>query len=297
MRKAVIDLGTNTFNLLIAEWVGEEINVVYTDKEAVALGMGGINQQILTQEAMERAVHCLKLFRQTCDALEVTKIRAIATSAVRDATNNRFFCEWVYYETGIFIEIIDGLREAHFIYAGISYSHDFSQNGLVMDIGGGSTEFILAGPYGLKKTASFNIGVSRMIQSFDFQDPLSQEDIFNIERYLAENTQSFFENLCVDVLIGASGSFETFYELAHRHSYPKGLTTTELSFGKFEEILEEVIQSTQSQRDENPFIIPIRKKMAPIAAVKTRWVARCIQAKRLIISPCALKEGVLMEMK
>ncbi len=297
MRKAVIDLGTNTFNLLIARWFNNEIHPVYSTKEGVALGMGGILKNEISPDAMDRAIECLKKFRQICDALEVTEIKAIGTSALRDAQNKSIFFERVYSETGIFIEVISGLREADLIWKGISYSHTFTEKSLIMDIGGGSTEFILSGDRGIISAASFNIGVSRILQAKKFQDPLSHEDIEHIELFLENNTNTFFESLEVQTLIGASGSFETFYEIGHNCNYPSGFSTQNLPFEKFLEILNYLIKSSQAERDDHPFIIPIRKKMAPIAAVKTRWVVNKIKANKLVISPCSLKEGVLLEME
>lgn len=297
MLKAVIDLGTNTFNLLVARWYNNQLESVFSTKEGVALGMGGILNNEISPEAKERAIECLKKFRKICDSLEVTEIRAIGTSALRDAKNNRTFCEQVYAETGIFIEIVSGLREADLIWKGISYSHTFTSRSLVMDIGGGSTEFILASERGILQTASFNIGVSRILQARNFQDPMNIDDIRYIEEFLENNTQAFFETLQVDTLIGASGSFETFFEMHNKVNYPQGFSTQTMPFDQFITILEELIKSTQAERDHNPFILPIRKKMAPIAAVKTRWVVQKLKAKNLIISPCSLKEGVLVEME
>jgi exopolyphosphatase / guanosine-5'-triphosphate,3'-diphosphate pyrophosphatase len=296
MRIAVIDLGTNTFNLLIADWINCKIHQVYTTKVGVALGMGGILKNEISVDAMNRAIECLKNFKHVCNELEVRELYAIATSAVRDAHNKDIFCERVCRETGIFVEVVSGLREAELIWKGISYSHHFTEKSLIMDIGGGSTEFILSGDRGIISSASFNIGLSRIFQARNFQDPLSNEDIQMIEQFLEKNTNSFFGNLNVDIIIGASGSFETFYEMWNHCRYPEGFSTQHIPFDKFMNILNILINSKEVERDQHPFIIPIRKKMVPIAAVKTRWVVNKIRARKLIISPCSLKEGVFVEM-
>lgn len=295
MNKAVIDLGTNTFNLIIASVSNRNIEVKYTTKEGVALGMGGINDGYIHEDAIQRAVSCLKHFKQACDEWNVSEIKAIGTSAIRDAKNGQAFQKLIEKETGITIEIIDGLREAALIYKGISYTCPFEKRSVIMDIGGGSTEFIIADKNGMENAVSLNIGVSRIFQLFKFQDPLNQTDIWQIEHYLERESQGFFDDKQVDVLVGASGSFETFYELTHNTSYPHGFETQTLVFDTFLQTLESIIHSTQAERDVNPFIIPIRKKMAPIAAVKTRWVIRKLGVKSLVISPCSLKEGALLE--
>jgi exopolyphosphatase/guanosine-5'-triphosphate,3'-diphosphate pyrophosphatase len=293
MRRAVIDLGTNTFNLLIAD-IGEgAFTLVHTEKDGVALGMGGINEGYLSDDAFERGINALKKFKIRCDHFGVMAIRAIGTSALRSAANAKSFISTVKQETGIEVEIVSGLREAELIYKGVKWSYDFKDPGVIMDIGGGSTEFIFADRNGLNDLISLNIGVSRIYQQFQCQDPLSETDIWNIEQWLEERAEGFFEGKQADLLIGASGSFETFYELIHFEAFPEKIRSVEVSFDELITSIDQIISSTQAERDRNEWIIPIRKKMAPIAAVKTRWVIDKLGIKRVIISPCSLKEGAL----
>jgi exopolyphosphatase/guanosine-5'-triphosphate,3'-diphosphate pyrophosphatase len=95
-------------------------------------------------------------------------------------------------------------------------------------------------------------------------------------------------------LIGASGSFETFYELIYNECFPSKLKAMELSLPHLMQHLNHIIASTQEERDRNEWIVPIRKKMAPIAAVKTKWIINKLGIERTFVSPCALKEGALM---
>lgn len=294
MRKAVIDLGTNTFNLAIADVENNLIQLVHSEKEGVAIGMGGINDKLLSADAVERAIACLERFKNRCDAFQVAKIEAIGTSAIRDASNKQAFLKSVKDATGIEIDVINGIQEANLIYQGIAYTYNFESPSLIMDIGGGSTEFIAANSKGIKDLISLNIGVSRIFQLFSFSNPMSAEDILNVENYLEAHEHDFFDRINCQTLVGASGSFETFYELVHQTAYPKGYEIQELDFKEFESILEWIISTSQSERDLNDFIIPIRKKMAPIAAIKTRWVIKKMKANRIVISPCSLKEGVLL---
>lgn len=293
MRKAVIDLGTNTFNLLIADISDDKFVLVHTEKDGVALGMGGINDGYLSDDAFDRGINAIKHFKQQCDQFKVIEIHAIGTSALRSAFNADDFIASVKRETGIEVEIVSGLREAELIFKGVSWSYDFADPGVIMDIGGGSTEFIFADKNGVHDLISLNIGVSRIYQQFQCQDPLSEADIWNIEQWLEERAQGFFEGKQADLLIGASGSFETFYELIHLEAFPEKIKSVEVSFTELMESIDQIIGSTQAERDKNQWIIPIRKKMAPIAAVKTRWVIKKLGVKRVFISPCSLKEGAL----
>jgi exopolyphosphatase / guanosine-5'-triphosphate,3'-diphosphate pyrophosphatase len=95
-------------------------------------------------------------------------------------------------------------------------------------------------------------------------------------------------------MIGSSGSFETFWELAHLQEFPKESKIFEIEKTVFEETLHQTIRSTRKERDVNPFILPIRKIMAPITAVKTLWLMEKLKTEKIYISPFSLKEGALL---
>jgi exopolyphosphatase/guanosine-5'-triphosphate,3'-diphosphate pyrophosphatase len=291
MRRAVIDLGTNTFNLLIADTQTRQ--VLFQTKEGVAIGMGGINEKRLSPAAIQRAFEALQKFKDKCDALEVNAIRAIGTSAMRDATNANELIEKVATELKISIEVISGLQEAELIYKGVALSHTFDEPALIMDIGGGSTEFIVADLKGPILAHSFDIGVSRLFQLFDYQDPLSIQDIERVENYLNQHCAHFFKQQLPKVLIGASGSFETFYELMAQAVFDPQGAAVQVEASEFKFMLDHIIASTQAERNANPHIIEIRKRMAPLAAIKTRWVLKIAQIEHIYISPYSLKEGAL----
>jgi exopolyphosphatase/guanosine-5'-triphosphate,3'-diphosphate pyrophosphatase len=233
-------------------------------------------------------------FKKICDNFGVELIHTYGTSAIRDAKNQSEFLKQVLDSTGIIITVMSGREEAHLIHQGIQYSHKFSKDSIIMDIGGGSTEFILANASGVIDLVSLNIGISRIFQFFTFNDPMTDSDIEVVENYLEQNSEGFFNNKRCDLLIGASGSFETFYELIYKKPFSKLYKTHSLDFTLMLELLDTIIYSTRAERDINPFIIPMRKKMAPLAAIKTRWVIRKMNIKEIIVSPCSLKEGGLL---
>jgi exopolyphosphatase/guanosine-5'-triphosphate,3'-diphosphate pyrophosphatase len=293
--KALIDLGTNTFNLMIADVDASGlIHVVHSEKEGVALGMGGIHENRLADDAIDRAVACLLRYKKQCDIHGVLSIRAIGTSAIRDAHNRAVLIDRVAIETGIHIEVITGLEEAQLIYRGVHQTMSFGDSAVIMDIGGGSTEFILADDQGLLSMESFNIGVSRIHQQFTFSDPMSKADILALEAYLESACGTYLRQLKTTKLIGSSGSFETFFELMHEKPFHAKGRAVEVDFSHFESMLEQIIASSQADRDENPHIIAIRKRMAPIAAIKTRWVLRQLAISHVFISPYSLKEGAMI---
>ena len=295
MRTAVIDLGTNTFNILIADVEGTNFKLVHTEKEGVALGKGGIHKNIISNDAFERGKKTLRHFNFVCIHYRVERINAFGTSALRGASNSKEFVDEVYDELGIKINIISGSKEAELIYNGVKLSYDFIKPAVIMDIGGGSTEFIFANNNGISDMISLDIGISRIYEHFKISNPAKKEEVFEVEKWLEETSDNFFDNKSEDILIGASGTFETFYELIFNKSFPNTKNSIELPFDKLLNELNLIIFSTITERDKNKFLIPIRKKLAPIAAIKTRWVLNKLKVKKVYVSPCSLKEGAMLE--
>ena len=163
-RIASIDFGTNTARLLIADYSQSgSFEQIYIEREIIRMG-GGFNRNTgLSSHAIQRGLSCLKRFSSVIKDYGVTTIRAVATSAVRDAINGRHFVESVLLQTGIILEVIDGTREAHLTLAGV-------QTGLVsqldkfllFDIGGGSTEYTLVNGTDVCFSSSLPLGVVRL---------------------------------------------------------------------------------------------------------------------------------------
>lgn len=291
---AIIDLGTNTFNLLVVEIFNEKINRLFSTKTGVALGMGGINKNQISDDALLRAFDTLKNYKDIALSYQASEIFAFGTSAMRNASNAKDLVQQAKEKLNIQIEIITGAREAELIYKGVTSGYLIKYPTLIMDIGGGSTEFIYANETGIIKAKSFEIGVSRMFQLFECNDPFSENDCLKINAYLNEATGAFFDDIKTSQLIGASGSFETFYKIGYHKDFPDK-DYIKLPIEIAIQSLNDIIKSTQAERDLNPLIIPIRKKMAPFAAVKTKWLIEKMKITDIVISPFALKEGVMIE--
>lgn len=296
MRVAVIDLGTNTFNLLIADIHAKGFEIVHNSKEGVALGMGGINDQTIHPEAEKRAFQAFEVFQKRIEENRAEKVYGFGTSAIRDAKNGKVFVEHLMERFSFPIEIIDGKREAELIYKGVTWIHAIAKNSLIMDIGGGSTEFIRVDQSGNLQSCSLNIGVSRAFQLFEFSDPLSETDKLKLIEWFEENSEDLNHFAKSEVLIGASGSFETFYEMVHNEVFPSKMSSIHLSKVELDEILDWTLNSTLEEREQHPYIIPIRRKLAPIAAMKVKWILDKFAIEEVEICPFSLKEGVLREL-
>lgn len=293
MRGAIIDLGTNTFNLIVFEKNVSGLRKTLTSyKHPVNLGMGGINEKIISPDAEHRAFLALEDFLNTCRKFKVEKIAAFGTSALRDARNTPEFVEKAKELFGIDIQVISGMEEARLIFEGVRSVHKFSAPSCIMDIGGGSTEFIFVDQKGITGQGSFDIGVSRVIQQYDLTDPLSDEDITVITTFFDRVSQDYFKDKQATELIGASGSFETFYEMVTGN---EASTTRSLKipFKELHQALDYLIFSSTDQRKENNRIPEFRVPMIHVAALKTKWIMEKLKIKQCSISPASLKEGAM----
>lgn len=293
-RIAVIDLGTNTFNLLIAEVNQLKLEYIHSEKVAVLLGMGGINQDHITDDAMDRAKCALKQFKLKCKEKKVQTIEGIGTSALRGATNAQVLIDFAREELGIPVKIVSGLDEAKFIYQGVRLCHAIHHPTLIMDIGGGSTEFIHVDSSGFLNAISKDMGVSRIYQLLDKPEEYTQAHIPFITDYLNRQKCDFFDSTQASILVGSSGSFETIFEMVNKMDFPATGDSFELPIDLVMRELNWLISSTLEDRMNNQWIVAIRKKMMPIAALKMKWIIEHMNIQQIYVSPYSLKEGVFM---
>lgn len=296
MKGAVIDLGTNTFSLVIFEKEGTQQTVLHTDKSFVNIGEGGINFNRITEKAIARAQFAFTHFMDACRSYKITSenIRAFGTSALRSAENADEFIDDIQHKFNIKITIISGNQEAQLIYKGVRSIHPFTEDfSCIFDIGGGSTEFIFTQKEKLYSQKSFNIGISRIIQLFNLSDPLTTRDKEQIIQFLEEQTEGYFKTANCTALIGSAGSFETFYHLIFDRATYDENTTYQLPAEELKKTLKVLISSSFKERDKMHWIANYRKTMIHVAALKTKWVLNQLQVECFYFSPAALKEGVI----
>ena len=300
----VMDLGTNTFHLLIAGGAPTEIVEIEHVQDAVKLGEGGINKGFIQPAAFERGINCMKRFQALIAKHDVQRVRAIATSALRNAANGQDFINEVKAQTGIAIEIIDGDSEAAYIYKGVRAGGNLSKkNSLIIDIGGGSVEFIICNSEQVFWKQSFEIGAARLMDRFHRTDPIPPESITALTLYLEECLVDLFaatRNYRIDHIIGSSGVFESYAEIIE---FSKGNAfdlkkTKNYDFDKDEllAVIERLVQSSHQQRLAIKGILPIRIDMIVTASLLSRFVMDRLGVYSVAMSTNSLKEGVLADM-
>ena len=299
--KAIIDLGTNTFHLLIADVSDSSITVMEKLQIPVMLGRGGVHQNTLMDDAVLRAFEALADFKSIIDQYKPEVIKVVGTAAIRDALNGAEFLGEVKNRFGFDIEVISGQDEAQFIYQGVKAAlHPHIDAYLVMDIGGGSVEFILVKDGAPQWMHSFRAGASRLIQQFHISDPITVREIQLLEQYFSEIFAPLLQVCKVYqpiVLVGSAGSFETVIDIIVQDFeeliIPLTPNAAEVYEEQFMKCCEMLIHSTAMQRQQMEGMASFRIDMIVVAMLMTRWVMKQGNLKRLIVSQYALKEGLL----
>jgi exopolyphosphatase / guanosine-5'-triphosphate,3'-diphosphate pyrophosphatase len=297
---AVIDLGTNTFHLLLALINSDKFDTLYKEKIAVKIGQGGINEGYITEEAKERAFAAIEKFKYLIDQEGIKKTYATATSAIRNAKNGVEFTKEVFKRTGINIRIINGEQEADYIHYGVSKAVNFGkETSLIMDIGGGSIEFILCNNQNVFWKGSFEIGAQRLLDKFHYHDPIHKAEIENLERYLEANLlrlDKYVKKYNPTSLIGSSGTFDTLsdiYTFENNIEREPDFTELPLPLEKYFEIHEEIIHKDRAQRLAIPGMIELRVDMIVVASCLIKFILKKYKISNLRVSTYALKEGLL----
>lgn len=301
MQKAVIDIGTNTFHLLIANVVASEFTVLKKLTIPVKLGEGGISKAEIIPAAFQRGLDALIAFREELNNYHVEHITATATAAVRDASNGQQFIQEAYEKANIEIKIIDGQQEALYIYEGAKAAGALtSPMSLIMDIGGGSTEFLLANENQVFWKQSYRIGAARLLADFYKSDPLNSQDIKLIETHLQNTLQELIE-ACKEYqpinLIGTAGSFDSYTTLTflrNKKKEDKNQIIAPLEKEGFLKLLQEIIKSTHQQREEMEGLIPLRTDMILMSSIISRYILKTTNITQVIACKYALKEGLLL---
>ncbi len=299
MKIAVFDLGTNIFNLLIAQISKGECDIKEIIKEGNHIGRGGFRSGILTQDAISSSIDVLdKMYARINNGEEIDHIKAFATSAIRDASNGKEYAELLRNRYNMDVEIISGDREAELIYKGIRESIlIYDEKVVMLDIGGGSNEFIIADKKRIYWKESFPLGVIRMRELIEPSDPITQPQIERYEAYLESKLVSLFEQAKKyqpALLIGSSGSFDTLRELIFPDD-DNTLPAKELPIDLFASLHERLLRSNREERMQMAGMSPLRVDYMVLGSIFVNFVIRKLKISELYQSSYSLKEGYMAE--
>lgn len=300
---AIIDLGTNTFHLLIAEIdEREDFKIVDKFKEPVELGEGGLDSGKIADAAYERGLQAMRRLQQLIASRQISEVRAFATSAIRSASNGKEFIAAVKADTGMDVKIINGNEEASLIFDGVRNGILLppDQDVLVLDIGGGSVEFIVTRDGKPQLLRSLDLGAARLLGKFQPQDPMKPAEIKSVREYLHQAMNGLLAELKefdIKVLVGASGTFESISAMvAHRKRdflSSENLNSYRYTARDFKELHKLLVHSSQAERAEIPGIDPLRAEMINMGSLLIDVLLEEIGFKEMMVSTFALKEGIL----
>ncbi len=296
--RAVIDLGTNTFHLLIAA-VGADnsIQEVYRERIFVKLASEGI--EVIGTEPFARGIAALAHFREVMDAHQVHSVTAIGTAALRTATNGAEFVRTARAQTGIAIRLIPGDTEAAYITRGVLAAlPPLHGRILIMDIGGGSTEFIIASQEGVHWRRSFPLGVAVLQRAFHHSNPITEKELSRLAAFLAHQLLPLREALTqypTSHLVGAAGTFDVMAELLRDEGALAHRTSHALTMAGLEDLHLRIIASTLEDRLRFAGIPPERADLIVVAMVLIRFILELAGIERITVSDYAMKEGILLE--
>lgn len=303
MRVAIIDIGTNTINLLVVDTRPDgSYNILCSTKETARLGKGGINDGRLTPEAIQRGMDAIAKHVQTINSIGgVERIVAIGTSAMRAAANASEFASAVEAKFGFGIKVIPGEDEAQMVFDGVKQVMPLGMSRvLILDIGGGSCEFIIANKDGIAWSHSFEVGMSRVLDKFSPSDPITVKEIREIEAYFRSGTQGLYDALRefpTSTLVGTSGSFDTMAALVAARNHPllnvRLSTSYEIPLPCFDETYRKIITSTAEQRSQMRHMDPARVDLIVPGAIFINFVITEAHIERLYQCGFALKQGAV----
>lgn len=302
MRFAVIDLGTNTFNLLIAEGASKDTFVkIFNTRISVKLGESTINSGYISEKAFERGIEALKEFKKYFATYNVEHVHAFATSAIRTASNGLEFVKKAKKETGILVTIIDGNEEADLIYHGTRMAVQMTKaTSLIVDIGGGSTEFILANEDEILWKQSFLLGAARLLEKFKPSDPIELKEIYEFNAYLKQELKPLIEavkHYRPEELIGSSGAFDSVVDIiaGEFNTTPTHDDETEyqIDLTQYHYMSDKIKASTIEERYNIKGLIPMRVDMMVISVLLIDFAIKELQINKMRVSTFALKEGVI----
>jgi exopolyphosphatase/guanosine-5'-triphosphate,3'-diphosphate pyrophosphatase len=301
-RIAAIDVGTNSVHMVMADVDARGFAVVATDKEVVRLGEGSDGMGRISAAAMERGVAAMVRMGHIADGLGAV-IRAVATSAVREAANRDEFLAAVRAATGVDVEVVSGAEEARLIHLGVSHSLDLREGTvLVVDIGGGSTEFCLARDGELDLAQSIKVGAVRLTDLCLPEGRVTRSGIAEVRgrvRSAITHVVREIASMGPERTVLSSGTSESVARMvAARRDEPEptGFNGFSFSAGELDGLVEEILGSpTIKERARLEGLEPRRADIIVAGVVILQEVVTALGLERLEFSTSALREGVLLD--
>jgi len=303
MLLAGIDIGTLTCRLLIGRVAGDgRLTEVQSDRRILRLGEGVDRDRLLRPAAVARVVETLRDWRAVINSHHVDAQIAVATSAVRDARNREEFLGRVMQEVGFKIEVISGEEEARRTLLGIRSGLPAGVTTILgLDIGGGSTEFMLDRPGRAPVIRSIDIGVVRLTERLLTRDPPASDEVQAARELIRKETEQASIALGERdgvTLVGTAGSITTLAAMAQKLSTyePLRIHNYRLSLDTIRALEREILGRTTAQRREMPGLEAGREDVVVAGTLILRGVMETLGFSEGLVSDVGLREGILLDL-
>ncbi|HRX87481.1 MAG TPA: Ppx/GppA phosphatase family protein, partial [Phycisphaerae bacterium] len=254
-----IDIGTNSIHFVMVQISPEgDFEVIGSDKEMVRLGNGGFARGELTEEAMDLGIATLRRFQRMAELKGVTKLKAVATSAVRESRNGGDFVQRCLDELGLSVNVISMAEEGRLIYLGVQHAVELgTADNLIVDIGGGSVEVIVGDADRAKTIRSVKLGGSRLAELFLKSDPYAPDEIKALRRHIRATLAPVLAELRhypITRCIGTSGTIRSLATLCARRRPQTGSESTSLRMERSElkSLFSDLATTTREERLKFP---------------------------------------------
>lgn len=306
-RAAVIDCGSNMFTMLIAEGTGSRWERKHVLRHPVFIGQGGFQNRSILPDRFARGMDVLGSFHQALQNYGVDTVRIVGTSALRDANNGRHFAQQVQERFGWKMDIIDGESEARWIHRGVAATMKTDHpTALIMDIGGGSVEFIMTasqddGSWKEAALLSLDAGVARLEEFGKPGDPLGQAGSDRYVPFLEDVMAPLVEAIALHrptALVGSSGSFDTFAEAVNGATTDgpqlSRLALERIDSSALHRLHLKLLNEPHERRLKIPGMAPARARMIPLSSMLVQFVLGKMDASTEVLrSPYAMREGLM----
>ena len=305
---AAIDIGTNSIHMVIVQIEPSlpSFTVIAKEKDTVRLGDRHPKTGELTTEAIERSFNTLRRCKELATSLKAEQIIAVATSATREAPNGEDFLRQIESELGITVNLISGREEARRIYLGVLSGMDFNeQPHIIIDIGGGSTEIILADRQEARFLSSTKVGAVRLAKEFVTTDPISDGELKVLRAYvkgmLERPVDSIWNSLQLNEVprtIGTSGTIETIAEIHAKDelgSVPDPLNGYKIGFKDIEKIVKRLAKMSYQERLEVSGLAEKRADIIIPGAVILLEAMKMLKLDSITICERSLREGMIVD--
>jgi exopolyphosphatase / guanosine-5'-triphosphate,3'-diphosphate pyrophosphatase len=300
VRLCIIDLGTNSFHAIVVDARPDgSFEALDRRKEMVKLGEGGMVAGRLTEKARQRGLNALKALRAWAEDHRATDIVARATSAIREAADGGEYIEQIRRQTGIYVQTISGETEALLIYEAVRQRVDLSEPTLVVDIGGGSTEFIIADRAGPSVVTSLKLGAARLTEMFVTTDPVASGEFAELRRHIRNEVQPVIAAARargIERVVASSGTVQAIATAtAAAYGEPDRIFDYVFGAASVRRITKAIMRADRETRLATPGIVPKRVDQMVAGAALLDVILKDLEIRRFEVSPDALREGIVID--